>query len=161
MNEKFMREAIKQAQKAAAIGETPIGAVIVQDGKIIARGYNKRETKKNALLHAEIIAIDKACKKLGGWRLPRCDMYVTLEPCPMCSGAIINARIDNIYFGAYDKKSGCAGSAENLFEKGMFNHDVNVIGGIMEKECARILSDFFKELREKKKKSKTQNTDSE
>lgn len=154
MNEKFMREAIKQAQKAAAIGETPIGAVIVQDGKIIARGYNKRETKKNALLHAEIIAIDKACKKLGGWRLPRCDMYVTLEPCPMCSGAIINARIDNIYFGAYDKKSGCAGSAANLFENGMFNHDVNVTGGIMEKECARILSDFFKELREKKKRAK-------
>ena len=161
MNEKFMREAIKQAQKAAAIGETPIGAVIVHDGKIIARGYNKRETKKNALLHAEIIAIDKACRKLGGWRLPRCDMYVTLEPCPMCSGAIINARIDNVYFAAFDKKSGCAGSAANLFEKGIFNHDVNVTGGIMEKECAQILSDFFKELREKKKKSKTQHTDSE
>lgn len=151
MNEKFMKEAIKQAQKAASIGETPIGAVIVQDGRIIARGYNKRETKKNALLHAEIIAIDKACRKLGGWRLPRCDMYVTLEPCPMCSGAIINARIDNVYFGAYDKKSGCAGSAANLFESGMFNHDVSVTGGIMEKECARILSDFFKDLRKKKK----------
>ena len=161
MNEKFMREAIKQAQKAAAIGETPKGAVIVHDGKIIARGYNKRETKKNALLHAEIIAIGKACRKLGGWRLPQCDMYVTLEPCPMCSGAIINARIDNVYFGAFDKKSGCAGSAANLFEKGIFNHDVNVTGGIMEKECAQILSDFFKELREKKKKSKTQHTDSE
>ena len=161
MNEKFMREAIKQAQKAAEIGETPIGAVIVHDGKIIARGYNKRETKKNALLHAEIIAIDKACRKLGGWRLPQCDMYVTLEPCPMCSGAIINARIDNVYFGAFDKKSGCAGSAANLFEKGLFNYDVNVTGGIMEKECAQILSDFFKELREKKKKSKTQHTDSE
>ena len=161
MNEKFMREAIKQAQKAAAIGETPIGAVIVHDGKIIARGYNKRETKKNALLHAEIIAIDQACRKLGGWRLPRCDMYVTLEPCPMCSGAIINARIDNVYFGAFDKKSGCAGSAAKLFEKGIFNHDVNVTGGIMDKECAQILSDFFKELREKKKKSKTQHTDSE
>ncbi|MGN0106756.1 MAG: tRNA adenosine(34) deaminase TadA [Hominilimicola sp.] len=157
MNEKFMREAIKQAQKAAAICETPIGAVIVQDGKIIARGYNKRETRKNALLHAEIIAIDKACRKLGGWRLPRCDMYVTLEPCPMCSGAIINSRIDNVYFGAYDKKSGCAGSAANLFEQGLFNHDVNVTGGIMEDECSRILSDFFKDLREKKKHLKTQN----
>ena len=156
MDEKFMKEAIRQAKKAAAIGETPIGAVIVQDGKIIARGYNKRETKKNALLHAEIIAIDKACRRLGGWRLPRCDIYVTLEPCPMCSGAIINSRIDNVYFGAYDKKSGCAGSAVNLFEKGMFNHDVNVTGGIMEDECARILSDFFKDLRERKKENKMQ-----
>ena len=114
-DEKFMKEALKQAKKAASIGETPIGAVIVRDGEIIARGYNKRETKKNALLHAEIIAINKACKKLGGWRLPRCEMYVTLEPCPMCAGAIINSRIENLYFGAYDKKSGCAGSVINLF----------------------------------------------
>lgn len=151
MEEKFMREAIKQAEKAATIGETPVGAVIVQDGKIIARGYNKRETKKNALLHAEIIAIDKACRKLGGWRLPRCDIYVTLEPCPMCSGAIINARIDNVYFGAYDKKSGCCGSTVNLFEDRLFNHNVNTVGGIMEKECAEILSSFFRELRQLKK----------
>lgn len=151
MDEKFMKEAIKQAKKAAAIGETPIGAVIVQDNKIIARAYNKRETKKNALLHAEIIAIDKACRKLGGWRLPRCDMYVTLEPCPMCAGAIINARIDNVYFGAYDKKSGCASSTINLFEYGLFNHNANVTGGIMEKECADILKEFFKSLREQKK----------
>lgn len=154
MEEKFMKEAIKQAKKAADIGETPIGAVIVRDGKVIARGYNKRETKKNALLHAEIIAIDKACKKLGGWRLPKCDMYVTLEPCPMCSGAIINSRIENVYFGAYDKKSGCTGSKINLFENGLFNHDVNVTGGIMEQECADILSSFFKELRKLKKKNK-------
>lgn len=146
-----MREAIKQAKKAASIGETPIGAVIVRDGKIIARGYNKRETKKNALLHAEVIAIDKACKKLGGWRLPKCDMYVTLEPCPMCAGAIVNARIENVYFGAYDKKSGCAGSKTDLFEQGLFNHDVNVRGGFMEEECAAILTNFFKELRKKKK----------
>ncbi|MCD8180617.1 MAG: tRNA adenosine(34) deaminase TadA [Firmicutes bacterium] len=152
MEEKFMKEAVKQAKKAAAIGETPIGAVIVHDGKIIARGYNKRETKKNALLHAEIIAINKACKRLGGWRLPSCDMYVTLEPCPMCAGAIINSRIDNVYFGAFDKKSGCCGSAANLFEKGLFNHDVHFEGGIMENECADILSSFFKELRQKKKK---------
>lgn len=152
MEEKFMREAIKQAKKAASIGETPVGAVIVQDGKIIARGYNKRETKKNALMHAEIIAINKACKKLGGWRLPRCDMYITLEPCPMCSGAIINSRIDNVYFGAYDKKSGCAGSTVNLFENGMFNHSVNIVGGIMENECAQILSSFFRELRQSKRK---------
>lgn len=150
MDEKFMREAIKQAKKAAAIGETPVGAVIVRDGKIIARAFNKRETKKNALMHAEIIAIDKACKKLGGWRLPRCDMYITLEPCPMCAGAIINARIDNVYFGAFDKKAGCAGSAVNLFENGLFNHSVNYAGGVMEKECADMLSDFFRALRKKK-----------
>lgn len=154
MNEKFMKEALKQAQKAYDIGETPIGAVIVRDGKIIARGYNKRETKKNALLHAEIIAIDKACKKLGGWRLPGCDMYVTLEPCPMCSGAIINSRIENVYFGAYDKKSGCASSNINLFEKGLFNHNVNIVGGIMEEECATMLSSFFKELRKQKKNAR-------
>lgn len=151
MEEKFMREAIAQAKKAAAIGETPIGAVIVRDGAVIARGYNKREIKKNALLHAEIIAVNKACKKLGGWRLPRCDMYVTLEPCPMCAGAIINARIDNVYFGAYDKKSGCAGSVTNLFAEGMFNHNVHTEGGIMEKECAEILSSFFRELRKNKR----------
>ncbi|MBQ8301123.1 MAG: tRNA adenosine(34) deaminase TadA [Clostridia bacterium] len=149
-----MKEALKQAQKAYDIGETPIGAVIVRDGKIIARGYNKRETKKNALLHAEIIAIDKACKRLGGWRLPGCDMYVTLEPCPMCSGAIINSRIENVYFGAYDKKSGCCGSNINLFEKGLFNHDVNIVGGIMEDECAAMLSSFFKELRKQKKNAR-------
>ncbi len=144
-----MREAIAQAKKAAAIGETPIGAVIVRDGAVIARGYNKRETKKNALLHAEIIAVNKACKKLGGWRLPRCDIYVTLEPCPMCAGAIINARIDNVYFGAYDKKSGCAGSVADLFAEGMFNHNVRAMGGIMEDECAELLSSFFRELRKK------------
>ncbi len=152
MNEKFMKEAMRQAKKAAIIGETPIGAVIVRDGEIIARGYNKRETKKNALLHAEITAIDKACRKLGGWRLPRCEMYVTLEPCPMCAGAIINSRIENVYFGAYDKKSGCAGSAVDLFQKGLFNHNVNVTGGVMEEECAALLSDFFKKLRSEKKK---------
>ncbi len=154
MEEKFMKEAAAQAKKAAEIGETPVGAVIVQHGKIIARGYNRRETKKNALMHAEITAIDKACRKLGGWRLPECDIYITLEPCPMCSGAIINARINNVYFGAYDKKSGCAGSNVNLFENGLFNHNVNVIGGIMEKECAEILSSFFRELRKHKKQSR-------
>lgn len=151
MNENFMKEAVKQAKKAAAIGETPIGAVIVRGGKVIARGYNKRETKKNALLHAEIIAVDRACKKLGGWRLPGCDMYVTLEPCPMCAGAIVNARIENVYFGAYDYKSGCAGSKTDLFAPGLFNHDVRVTGGVMEEECSALLSDFFRTLRNKKK----------
>lgn len=153
-NEYFMKEALRQAKKAYKIGETPIGAVIVQDGKIIARGYNKRETKKNSLLHAEIIAINKAAAKLGGWRLPRCQMYVTLEPCCMCSGAIIQARIDNVYFGAYDKKSGCAGSKINLFEKDLFNHNVKVSGGIMEEECSKLLSIFFKELRKTKRGNK-------
>lgn len=153
-NENYMREAIKLANKASSVGETPVGAVIVQDGKIIARGYNKRETKKSVLCHAEIEAIQKASKKLGGWRLPNCDMYVTLEPCPMCSGAIIQARIDNLYFGAYDEKNGACGSKINLFEKGLFYHDVSVHGGILEKECSNILKAFFRCLREKKKGNK-------
>ena len=149
MEEKFMKEALKQAKKAASIGETPIGAVIVRDGEIIARGYNKRETKKNALLHAEIIAINKACKKLGGWRLPRCEMYVTLEPCPMCAGAIINSRIENLYFGAYDKKAGSCGSVVNLFEL-PYNHRPLCTGGILQERCADTLTGFFKNLRRKK-----------
>ncbi len=149
-NPLFMKEAIYQAKKAEKINETPIGAVIVHKGNIIARGYNKRETKKNSLCHAEIMAINKASKKLGGWRLPECDIYVTLEPCPMCAGAIISARIDNLYFGAYDKKSGSAGSVTNLFEKNLFNHNVNVSGGLMEDECAQIVKNFFKKLRQKK-----------
>lgn len=151
MEEKFMREALRQAKKAAAIGETPIGAVIVRDGEIVSRGYNKREIKKNALLHAECIAIDRACKKLGGWRLPRCELYVTLEPCPMCAGAILNARIERVYFGAYDRKSGCGGSIVNIFDMNLCNYTVPVQGGIMEEECAALLKDFFKELREKRK----------
>lgn len=150
-NIKYMREALKQAQKAAESDETPIGAVIVHDGKIIARGRNMRETKKNSLCHAEISAINKASKKLGGWRLPDCDLYVTLEPCPMCAGAVIAARIDNVYFGAYDKKTGSAGSAVNLFERDLFNHNVNVVGGVMEDECSEIIKSFFKKLRQRKK----------
>jgi len=150
-NPEFMREAIYQAKKAQMLDETPIGAVIVQKGKIIARGYNKREIKKNCLCHAEIMAINKACKRLGGWRLPECDLYVTLEPCPMCAGAIIAARIDNVYFGAFDKKSGCAGSNINLFKEGQFNHNVQALGGCMESECAQLISDFFKKLRDRKK----------
>ncbi len=154
MQNMFMKEAIKQAKKAKDIGETPVGAVIVHKGKIIARAYNRRETKKNALMHAEILAINKACKKLGGWRLPDSELYVTLEPCPMCSGAIINARVDKVFFGAYDKKSGCAESVINLFEKGLFNHNVEVVGGVMQNECATLLSSFFKELRAQKKNVK-------
>lgn len=147
-----MREAIRQAKKAELLDETPIGAVIVYDGKIIARAYNKRELKKNSLCHAELEAINKACRKRGGWRLFGCDLYVTLEPCPMCAGAIIQSRIDNVYFGAYDKKAGCAGSKTNLFEEGLFNHNVNVFGGVLEAECSRMLTDFFKSLRKRKDK---------
>lgn len=153
-NQKFMKRAISEAKRAARYDETPIGACIVKDGEIIATGRNKREGKKNCLCHAEIIAINKACKKVGGWRLSGCDLYVTLEPCPMCAGAIIQSRIDNVYFGAYDYKAGCSGSKTNLFLAGMFNHDVNVEGGHMVDECSELLKDFFKILREKKKEEK-------
>lgn len=151
MEERFMREAIRQAKKAAKLGETPIGAVIVRNGEIISRGYNKRELKKNALLHAECIAIDRACKKLGGWRLPGCELYVTLEPCPMCAGAILNSRIERVYFGAYDRKSGCAGSAVNLFDMNLCNYSLESRGGIMEKECSELMKNFFRQLRQMRK----------
>lgn len=147
MEEKFMREAIRQAKKAYALGEMPIGAVVVRNGEIISRGYNRRETKKNALLHAEVIAIDRACKKLGGWRLPECELYVTLEPCPMCAGAILNARIDNVYFGAYDKKSGSCGSVINLLDMNLCNYSSHTEGGVCGEECSALLKSFFAELR--------------
>lgn len=149
MNEKFMREAIRQAKKAAVIGEMPIGAVIVRDGAIVSRGYNKRESKKNALLHAEIIAIDRACKKLGGWRLPGCEMYVTLEPCPMCAGAILNSRIEKLYFGANDEKSGCTGSRINLLNMNLCNYSIETEGGILKEECRAVIKEFFKNLRKR------------
>lgn len=152
-NNRFMRAAIARAKTAAKHGETPVGAVIVKDGKIIAGGRNKRETGKNALYHAEICAINAACKKLHGWRLFECDLYVTLEPCPMCAGAIINSRIKNVYFGAYDSKAGSFGSVAD-FNELPYNHKPNVTGGIMEKECAALLSDFFAELRVKNKRKK-------
>lgn len=142
-----MNEALKQAKKSFKIGETPVGAVIVKDGKIISRAWNRRETKKNALMHAEISAIDKACKKLGGWRLCGCDIYVTLEPCPMCAGAIIQARIDNVYFGAYDKKAGAFGSVCDL--SCLLPHKVNVTGGILEDSSSKIIKLFFEKLRKK------------
>lgn len=147
MDEKFMKEALKLAKKAAKLGEMPVGAVIVRDGEVISRGYNKREMKKSAILHAEIDAIAKACKKLGGWRLPGCEMYVTLEPCPMCAGAILNARIEGLYFGAYDEKSGCAGSKINLLDMNLCNFSIPVKGGIMEEECRTEIKKFFRELR--------------
>ena len=148
---RFMKEAVLQAKKAEKIGETPVGAVIVRNGEIISRAYNKRETKKCVTAHAELLAIEKACKKLGGWRLPGCDLYVTLEPCPMCSGAIIQARIENVYFGAYDPKNGCCGSKTDLFTPGLFYYNVECHGGIMENECADLLRSFFKNLRNSKK----------
>ncbi len=148
MKEKFMRRAIKCAQKAAERGEVPVGAVIVKDGKIISTGYNKREEKKNAIMHAEMIAIDRACKKLGAWRLEDCELYVTLEPCPMCAGAVANARIKKVYFGAYDTKMGAVSSVIDL-SKYNFNHRFEAEGGILKDECAFMLSDFFKKLRNK------------
>ncbi len=148
--EEYMKKAIHYACLSARRGEVPIGCVIVRNGEIVSWGNNSRETKKNALGHAEISAIDKACKKLKGWRLWECDMYVTLEPCPMCAGAIINARIKNLYFGAYDEKAGCFSSVMNMNDF-PFNHHPTVEGGVLEEECRALLQDFFKELREKKK----------
>ena len=150
--EKFMKEALKEAKKAYEKLEVPVGAVIVKDGKIIARGHNLKETKKDTTRHAEIIAIEKASKKLGAWRLLDCEMYVTLEPCSMCAGAMINARIKKLYIGALDEKTGAAGSVFNLFEDYKFNHNVEVEQGIMKDECEKILKDFFKDLRKIKSK---------
>ena len=149
--ERFMKEAIRQAKKARALEEVPIGCVIVCDGKIIARGYNRRNTDKNTLSHAELNAIRKASKKLGDWRLEGCTMYVTLEPCQMCAGALVQSRIDRVVIGSMNPKAGCAGSVLNLLEMDGFNHKVEVIRGVLQEECSSMLSDFFKELREKKK----------
>ncbi len=152
MDDKFyMKEAIKRAKRAYKDGETPVGAVIVKDGVVIASGRNYRENKKNALMHAELVAINRACKKLGCWRLVDCDMYVTLEPCPMCAGAAINARLRRVVYGASDGKAGSFGSLVNLNDF-PYNHKPEIVGGILDKECAALLSDFFKELRIKKKK---------
>ena len=151
MQEYFMKQALKEAEKAYKKLEVPVGAVIVKDGKIIARGYNQKETKKDTKKHAEIIAIQKASKKLGSWRLIDCEMYVTLEPCSMCAGAIINSRIKKIYIGTKDEKTGAVGSVLNLLEDYKFNHKVEIESGIMQKECEKILKDFFKELRKSKK----------
>ena len=151
--EKFMKAALKLARKAAEEGEVPVGCVVVCDGKIVGRGRNRRETKKTALGHAELEAIGKACRKLGGWRLHKCDLYVTLEPCPMCTGAIINARIRTVYYGAPDPKAGSCGTLVNLFEL-HYNHQPAVVGGLLEDECAGALRDFFRGLRERKKREK-------
>lgn len=152
VHEKFMREAIRQAKKAYALDEVPIGCVIVQDGKIIARGYNRRNTDKNTLSHAELIAIKKAAKKTGDWRLEGCTMYITLEPCQMCAGAMVQARLTEAVIGSMNPKAGCAGSVLNILEMPEFNHQVQVTRGVLEEECSGMLSRFFRELREKKKK---------
>lgn len=145
-NQDFMLRAIELAKEAFNENEIPVGAIITQNGKIIAEGRNRRETDKNALMHAEIDAINKACKALGGWRLWNCELYVTLEPCPMCAGAIINAHIPKVYFGAYDFKNGSCGTITNLFEM-PYNFKPQCTGGIMQNECAQLLKDFFKKLR--------------
>ena len=153
--EKFMKEAIRQAKKAYLLEEVPIGCVIVHEGKIIARGYNRRNTDKNTLSHAELIAIRKAAKKLGDWRLEECTMYVTLEPCQMCAGAMMQARLTEAVIGCMNPKAGCAGSVLNILEMDGFNHKVQVIRGVLEEECSHMMSQFFRELREKKKAARS------
>ena len=154
IDEKYMKEAIRQAKKAYAIKEVPIGCVIVFEDKIVGRGYNRRTTDKNTLAHAELIAIRKASKKLGDWRLEGCTMYVTLEPCQMCSGAIVQSRMDRVVMGSMNPKAGCAGSVLNLLQISAFNHQVELVRGILEEECSTMLSEFFRKLRETKRLEK-------
>lgn len=159
--ELFMKEALSLAAQSAAEGEVPVGAVVVIDGRIVGRGRNRREKDKNALAHAELEAINEACRTLGGWRLWQCDMYVTLEPCPMCTGAIINSRIKRLVYGASDYKAGSCGSVVNLFDL-PYNHRPEVISGFMQEECSGLLTDFFRKLRDSKSAEKQQNvSDSE
>ena len=160
-DEKFMKEAIRQAKKAALAGDVPIGCVIVKDDKIIARGYNKRNAKKTTLAHAELLAIEKASKKFGDWRLEDCTMYVTLEPCQMCAGAIVQARIPRVVIGSMNPKAGCAGSILNILQIPTFNHQCEITKGVCEEECSEMLTTFFKELRKSKKKNTTVTTNGE
>ena len=154
VEEKYMKEALKQAKKAYALGEVPIGCVIVHEGKIIGRGYNRRNTDKNTLAHAEITAINKASKVIGDWRVEECTLYVTLEPCQMCAGAIVQARIPEVVMGCMNPKAGCAGSILNILEMPQFNHQVKVTRGILEAECSQMLKTFFEELRIRNKQEK-------
>lgn len=154
LDEKYMKEAIRQAKKAYALAEVPIGCVIVHDGKIIGRGYNRRNTDKNTLAHAEITAINKASKKIGDWRLEDCTLYVTLEPCQMCAGAIVQARVTRVVMGSMNPKAGCGGSILNVLEMPEFNHQVDVTRGVLEEECSHMLTSFFKELRVRNKREK-------
>lgn len=153
-DERYMRAAITQARKAYRREETPIGCVIVYDDRIIARGYNKRNWKKNTLAHAEILAIHKASRVLGDWRLEGCTMYITLEPCPMCAGAIIQARIPRVVIGSMNPKAGCAGSVMNLLQTPGFNHQAELATGVLREECSQLMTDFFRELRTKKRELK-------
>lgn len=150
-DEAFMKQAVKQAKKAYDKLETPIGCVIVYEDKVIARGYNKRNMKKNTLAHAEILAINKASKVLGDWRLEDCTMYVTLEPCPMCAGAIVQARIPRVVIGSMNPKAGCAGSVLNLLQQDGLNHQVEITKAVLAEECSGLMTSFFRELRKKKK----------
>lgn len=159
--ERYMKEAIRQAKKAAALHEVPIGCVIVKDGKIIARGYNRRNTDKNTLSHAELNAIKKASRVTGDWRLEGCTMYVTLEPCQMCAGALVQSRIDEVVIGCMNPKAGCAGSVINLLDMDGFNHRVKITRGVLEEECSAMLSGFFKELRNIKKMKKSLSAEAE
>ena len=154
IDEKYMREAIRQAKKAYKLDETPIGCVIVYDGKIIGRGYNRRNTDKSPLAHAEISAIRKASKKLGDWRLEECTLYVTLEPCQMCAGAIIQSRVTRVVVGCMNPKAGCAGSVLNLLDVKAFNHQAELTTGVLEEECSALMTGFFRELRQRKKMQK-------
>lgn len=149
-DERFMHQALTQAKKAAALGDVPIGCVIVHEGTVIARSYNRRNADKSSLSHAEILSIKKACKKLGDWRLENCTMYVTLEPCPMCAGAIVQARIPRVVIGAMNQKAGCAGSVLNLLQEKGFNHQVDVETGVLMEECSAMLTEFFESLRKKR-----------
>ena len=153
VEEKYMKEALKQAKKAYALGEVPIGCVIVHEGKIIGRGYNRRNTDKNTLAHAEITAINKASKVIGDWRLEECTLYVTLEPCQMCAGAIVQARIPEVVMGCMNPKAGCAGSIINLLDMKQFNHQVEVIRGVRQDECSEMMKIFFRDLRQGKAKN--------
>lgn len=154
IDEKYMRQAIRQAKKAYELDETPIGCVIVREGKVIGRGYNRRNTDKNPLAHAEITAIRKASRKLGDWRLEECTLYVTLEPCQMCAGAIVQSRVARVVVGCMNPKAGCAGSILNLMDMKEFNHQVQLETGVMEEECSALMKEFFKELRMKQKMRK-------
>lgn len=153
-DQKFMKQAMKLAQKARDLDEVPVGAVVVHDGKVIGRGWNVRQTKQNPLLHAEMMAIEKASKKLGSWRLDDCTLYVTLEPCPMCAGAIIQSRIPRVVFGAYDPKGGSVCTCTSLFDIPQYNHHPVYTGGVLEEECSAILTDFFRKKREAAKARK-------
>lgn len=155
-DEMYMLEAIEEAKKAGEMDEVPIGAVIVHNGEIIARAHNLRETRQSSIAHAEVLAIDEACTKLGTWRLEDAVLYVTLEPCPMCSGALMLSRVKRVVYGAVDPKGGCAGTFMNILQDERFNHQSEVVSGVLEAECGALLSDFFRHLRKKKKQMKKQ-----